>query len=232
MANSNCTSKMFSINPDQQIYDSDDMDQMIKRKSTKKRQKGTKKGKLTFGEAHEQPRAAIQRMRAIVGAYLYMKEDKVNRIFVAQVDRIGAQLENIENALTKSPRTVKRNDGIPDTNGIIQSRLVVYNKWEHLKLKEKWFSYMDNVYENANKKGQAFMSVNLKRLQNEYNDNKKIQQSDIDKEKNKERQTELKLEKQLRDNMSDYIPKLEAQWTKAKDWGKPKWNSQSGSTGV
>ena len=207
------------------------MSDMIKRKSTKKRSKGAKKGQLAFGEPHEQPRTAIQRLRAVVGAYLYVKEKKVNDIFVAQVDRIGAQLEHIENALAKSPRTVKRDDGKPDAQGIIRERLVTF-KYVPLKLKPKWFAYMDNVYENANKKAQGFMEDNLKKLNDEYNDGRLIKQADVDKEKNKDKQNELKLEKQLRDDMKDYISKLEAQWAKTKDWSKPKWNSPAPAAGT
>lgn len=201
------------------------MDQIIKRTSTKKRRSGRKKGQLAFGEPHEQPRTALQRLRAVVGVYLYMKEKKVNDIFIDQVNRIGAQLEHIENALAKSPRTVERETAEPDENNVYQKRTVTFNKWTPLKLKEKWFAYMDSVYENANKKGQDFMKDNIKRLKDEYNDGKTIKQADIDKEKNKDKQNELKLEKKVREDMKEYIPKLEAQWTKAKDWAKPKWNS-------
>ncbi|KAF2463814.1 uncharacterized protein BDR25DRAFT_362485 [Lindgomyces ingoldianus] len=222
---------MFSIKPDQQIYDRNDMDDLIKRKSTKKRSKGAKKGQLTFGEPHEQPRTAIQRMRAVVGAYLYMKEKKVDEIFVAQVDRIGAQLEYIENALAKNPKTVER-EGEMDGQGQIETRIVTFDKWVPQKLKEKWFAYMDNVYANANKKGQDFMKDNLKRLNDEYNDKKLIKQADVDREKNKERQNELKLEKKLREDMKDYIPKLEAQWAKAKNWPKPKRGGHLSEWGI
>jgi hypothetical protein len=154
-----------------------------------------------------------------------MKETKVNKIFIDQVNRIGAQLENIENALAKTPRTVERDSATPDKTGQYKKRTVKFHGWEPQKLKEKWFAYMDDVYARANQKGEDFMKKNLARLKAEYNDKKLIKQADINKEKNKERQNELKLEKRLRDDMKEYIPKLEAQWDRAKDWPKPKWNS-------
>ncbi|KAH7385735.1 hypothetical protein BKA66DRAFT_461898 [Pyrenochaeta sp. MPI-SDFR-AT-0127] len=219
---------MFAPDAQAQIYSSTDMDDMIKRKSTKKERKGSKKGKLKHGDFHEQPRVAIQRMRSVVGTFLYMKEKRVNDIFIAQVDRIGYQLENIENALAKNPRTVERKYSEPDENGNYK-RVVTFRNWEPQKLKEKWFEYMDKVYEKANKKGQDFMRENLKRLNDEYNNGKLIKQADVDKERDKDKQNELKVEKQLRDDMKDYISKLEAKWAAAKDWPKPKWNAQAPS---
>jgi hypothetical protein len=179
------------------------MDDIIKRKSTTKNAQGKKKGQLRFGEPTEQPRVAIQRLRAVLGAYLYMKEKNIDDIFVAQVDRIGAQLEHIENALTVNPRKMVKKAG--------GKRTVILNKWVPQKLKEKRFVYMDDVYEFADKKAQDFMKDNLARLKTEYNDGKLIQDADIKKEKDKDKQNELKLEKKLREDMKDYIPKLEAE---------------------
>lgn len=214
---------MFS---NDQIYVDRVMKELIERKNTDKEKKGKNKGKPAYGEPHEQPRVAIQRMRAVVGAYLYLKEEKVDKIFVAQVDRIGAQLEHLENALAKTPRTVMRKEKEPNAQGIVEDRPVTYNKWESQKLKEKWFAYMDGVYKNADKKAQEFMKVNLERLNNEYDNKKMIDQKDVDKEKSKDKQTEMKNEKKLRENMKDYIPKLEAAWKNAKNWSKPKWNAK------
>lgn len=116
------------------------MDTIIRRESTDKRTKGTKKG-----QPHEQPRVAIQRMRDVVGVYLYMKEKNVSQIFIDQVDRIDAQIENIENALEKSPRTAVRKSNEPKPDGKFEKRTVTFNKWVPQKLKEKWLAYMDDL---------------------------------------------------------------------------------------
>jgi hypothetical protein len=73
------------------IYKDATMDTLIQRTNKEK-----KAGKVKYPDPYEQPRVAIQRLRSTVGAFLYLKEDKVNEIFIAQVDRIGAQLEALE----------------------------------------------------------------------------------------------------------------------------------------
>jgi hypothetical protein len=80
---------------------------------------------------------------------------------------------------------------------------------------------MDNVYTRADEKAQKFMTENLKRLNNEYDNSKMIKQDVIDNEKDDNKREDLKSEKLLRENMKDYIPKLEAEWKKVKDWDKP-----------
>jgi hypothetical protein len=208
---------MFSVNPTGQIYKDKDMDELIKRTNNQKlKDKKTPK----YPKVHDQPRVALQRMRSVVGAYLYLTEDKVNKIFIDQVDRIGAQLEIMEQALSKTARTSDKGG-----RGSGPSRTVTFNKWTPLKLKEKWFAYMDDVYENANKKGQNFMKDNIKRLKDEYDDGKKITQAQVDKEKTQDEKNKKAAEKKLREDMPDYISKLEAAWLKAKDWPRPKWNA-------
>lgn len=209
---------MFSKDPKQQIFDDKDMDQIIKRESKKR-----KRGALKFGEPHNQPREALQRMRSIVGAYLYFTEKKVDAIFVAQVDRIGDMLENLEKALAENPRIVEREGETVD--GVIQPRKVTFDKWQPLDLKKKWYEFMDEAYRNADEKAQKFMKKNIDRLNEEYKDRKMIDQKKVDGEKDKKKQEELKLEKKLREDMKrEYIPNLEKAWAKAKDWPKPKWN--------
>jgi len=205
---------MFSVKADQQIFDQIDMSNMIKRQH-----KNAK-----YGKPHEQPRAAIQRMRLVVGTYLYMRETEVNKIFVDQVNRIGNQLENLENALARNPKTVTRKGSTPNAQGVIEDRVVVFKNWPILQLKEKWFKYMNQVYTNANNKGKEFMKENLKQLKAEYNDAKLIKQEDVDKQGDHKKQEEMKLEKQLREDMKKYIAKLEAEWNKANHWSQPGWN--------
>jgi len=210
---------MFSKDPKEVIYNDKDMDEMIKRANASK-----EKGELRLGPPLEQPRKAVQRMRAVIGAFLYMKEDKINKIFIDQVDRIGAQLEHLENALAENPRKVKRTTKKED--GKVEDRIVTFDKWEPQNLKEKWFKYMDDVTDIAIKKGQDFMKTNIARLKEEYNDKKMIDQKEIDKEKNKKKQDEKKEEKKLREDMKKYIDNLEKAWAKAKNWERPKWNAK------
>jgi hypothetical protein len=218
---------MFS---DSQIYKQKDMSDLIKRKSKDKHKNGRKKGQVKWPDPNQQPRVAIQRMRSVVGALLYMTNNKVNQIFVNQVDRIGAQLDNIENALPKTPRTkMKKVKGADNKEVEIT---VTFNKWEHLDLKKKWFDYMDGVYTRANDKANAFMKTNFKELNDEYDSKKMIKQDDINKEKDKDKQKKMKEEKKLRDDMKDYIAKLETEWTKANNWSKPKWNSKTPEAGT
>ncbi|KAH7400509.1 hypothetical protein DE146DRAFT_780973 [Phaeosphaeria sp. MPI-PUGE-AT-0046c] len=196
---------MFS---EKALYDDKDMDQLIKRA----KKKSTKKGIMP----HEQPRAVIQRMRSVVGAYKYLTDKRVNTIFVDQVNRIGQQLERLEQALSRNPRIQsKRNP----------ERIVQYAPWKYLSLEKKWYEYMDDVYKRADKKAQELMAVNMKRLKEEYTDAKMLKQSDVDKEKDKDKREALELEKNLREAMKVYIDKLEQEWSKTKDWPKPKWNT-------
>ncbi|KAF2686380.1 hypothetical protein K458DRAFT_387388 [Lentithecium fluviatile CBS 122367] len=168
-----------------------------------------------------QPRIAIQRLRIVVGAFLYMKEKKVNDNLVDQVDRIGAQLEILENALAKKPRTVEREEAEPDQNGVYWKRIVTFKNWTPLKLKEMWFAYMDGIYKNANVKTTAFMDANLAKLKTEYSDQKLIKQEQVEKEKDNKKKEELASEKKLRDDMKGYIAKLEEHCDKSKNWPKP-----------
>ncbi|KAH7131858.1 hypothetical protein B0J11DRAFT_503048 [Dendryphion nanum] len=162
--NSETKTKIFQINPNNKIYLDDGMKTLIMRTNNEKKQNRSKGAK--FPNPFEQPRVAIQRIRAVVGFYLYMNEKKIDDILVAQVDRIGAQLENIEKALSNNPRIVKRNRKNPTTNED-EEYTVNFDKWQNLKLKEKWFEFMDRTYTNANKRGREFMKTNIKNLKEE-----------------------------------------------------------------
>jgi hypothetical protein len=205
---------MFSDKP---INTDKDMEALIKREARKSK----------WPKVLDQPKVAIQRMRYVVGAYLYMKDEKVDKIFVAQVDRIGAQLENIENALAETPITIKKQDEMPNEQGILEVKEVILNKWERLNLKKEWFTYMDGVYIRANNKAQDYMTENFRRLDAEYKDKKIIDEKEIDKEKDKDKQKIMREERALRVNMKEYIKKLKEEWEKTKNWPKPNWNSQA-----
>jgi len=124
---------MFSVKVDGKIYSDTDMQQLIKRES-KKTEFSTeaKKRVLKWPVPHDQPRVAIQRMRSVVGAFRYLKEDEVNEIFIKQVVRIGAQLEIMEQALSKHPRTIEK--GGRGTNE--DKRTVTLTPWTPLNQEE------------------------------------------------------------------------------------------------
>jgi DNA-binding transcriptional regulator GbsR (MarR family) len=94
-----------------------------------------------------------------------------------------------------------------------------------MKLRRKWFAYMKDVYETSKSNGSDLMRDNIKRLKEEYADAKKITQAQVDKEKDNYSQAKIIAEKKLREDMLDYISRLEASCAKAKDWPKPKWNA-------
>lgn len=169
-----------------------------------------------YGEPYPQPSVVMQRLRLLVGAYISLNDNRVNKIFFNQVNRIGNQLEILENALPKHPRVKIGTRGQP------ADPPVVWEAWKPQKLKVKWFEYMDNVYEEANKKGSEFMEVNMRELKDKYKDSKMISHADIDKEKNADKKEDLKTEKNLRENMKVYMTRLEAEWAKHENWAKPK----------
>lgn len=198
------------------------MSDLIKRKSRAKHTSVRLKGQLKYPNVLEQPRVAIQRMRAVVGALLYMTDTEVNRIFIDQVNRIGTQLENLENALAENPRTKQTN--ITNAENEIETITVSFNKWEPLNLKKKWFDYMDKIYREANSKATKFMDDTFKKMDDEYDSKNMIKQADIDKEKDRDKQRKMQEEKRLREDMKEYIPKLKTEWKRANNWPKPQWN--------
>jgi hypothetical protein len=107
--------------------------------------------------------------------FTYIRRIKVDDIFIAQVDRIGDQLEKLENAVKENPRTLKKKADQPDANLVYQERTVLFNKYEPLDLKKEWFTYMDGVYERANDKAQKFMTEYLDLLDKEYDDTKMVE---------------------------------------------------------
>jgi hypothetical protein len=211
--------QMFAPNWKERIFADSSTQKLVLRTNQEKRTKG--RG-LKYPDAYEQPRIVIQRMRGTIGAFLYLKETKVNGFFIAQVNRIGAQLELLEAALAKQPREVVRRDP-PDAQGVKLSRYVVFHPWQPQKLRDRWIKYMDEVYRVANTKGQEFMTNTLRQLDQEYNDGKLIEQTAIDKEKDKKEKENLEKEKKLREDMKDYIAIVKTQWAQANSWPKPRW---------
>ncbi|KAH5090123.1 hypothetical protein HBI38_042970 [Parastagonospora nodorum] len=212
--------KMFSSHA---IFDAKKVQTLIQRTNTDKfTRRGPKFRQRVYPDPFEQPRVVIHRLRSAVGTLLYMQEPEINKIFIAQVDRIGAQLENLENALQKNPRKVNKKNS--RTNDVSQDHVVTFDPWQPQKLKEKWFKYMDEAYKNANSGVQEFVDDTVAKLRVEFDDARLIKQADIDKEKDKTKKEELAKEKKLRVDMKKYTPKFEEQWIRANGWSKPKWN--------
>ena len=208
---------MFS---NDQLYSDDDMGALVKRTDERPHDKASGLEGPKYGDPVEQPRVAIQRMRSVVGGFIYLNEKTVNTIFVNQVNRIDKQIENLERILPNYPRKMSKTD--PTTR---DKRAVTFDPWKHQSLEKKWYEYMDGVYNRANGKGVEFMNKNIKRLKDEYNDGKMLKQADVDKEKDPKKKAELTKEKDLREAMKSNIDLLEKERSKRKDWLRPKWNT-------
>ncbi|KAH4055823.1 hypothetical protein HBI26_186480 [Parastagonospora nodorum] len=195
--NQQVKNRMFSSHA---IFDAKKVQTLIQRTNTDKfTRRGPKFRQRVYPDPFEQPRVVIHRLRSAVGTLLYMQEPEINKIFIAQVDRIGAQLENLENALQKDPRKVNKKNS--RTNDVSQDHVVTFDPWQPQKLKEKWFKYMDEAYKNANSGVQEFVDDTVAKLRVEFDDARLIKQADIDKEKDKTKKEELAKEKKLREDI-------------------------------
>ncbi|KAF1840458.1 uncharacterized protein K460DRAFT_296911 [Cucurbitaria berberidis CBS 394.84] len=158
---------MFGTEP---IYNDDDMEKYIKRT-------------VKNVQPQDSPRVAIQRIRSVVGAFKYMQEKEVVKIFKDEKVRIGVVIDGIDKNLPKTPRV---------------SGTKKYTPWKTLGLGAKW-----------------------DRLKDEYTSQKaKDAAKDDDKKTPKER-NEIAEWAKLREDIEKIIPKLEAEWNKAKGWTKP-----------
>ncbi|KAF2180484.1 hypothetical protein K469DRAFT_753193 [Zopfia rhizophila CBS 207.26] len=130
----NSPAKNNMFDPKDPIYNDSEMKDMIEGKHKDKK----------YGTALEQPREAIQRLRAVVGAFKYMQESKIKEIFVEEKNRIGKMIGNLDTALPNNPRKIK---------GGRNSNERTYKPWKALHLEDKWAKYMDNTFEAAKDKG-------------------------------------------------------------------------------
>jgi hypothetical protein len=181
------------FDPDRQIYDADTMKKMIKRTNKP-------------DPIPDQPREAIQRIRSVIGAFKYMQEDEIKKIFVAEKTRIGAVLDGLDKSLPSHPRVIGTKKFTP---------------WKTLGMGAKWNKYMDDVFENAKKKGAKFVDDNIKLLKDEYQSNDAKDRAKDNAKKTQKERNEIKEWAKLRQDIDDMIPKLEQAWKDAKDWKKP-----------
>jgi hypothetical protein len=182
--------KMFD--PKKQIWDADTMKKYIQRKMK--------------GPAVDQPRKAIQRIKAVIGVFIYMQETRVNAIFKAEKVRIGSVLDGIDKNLPKTPRIEGNKQFTP---------------WKTLGLGAKWDKYMDDVFKTAKNKGTKFVEDNIKLLKEEYTSKEAKDKAKDDKKKTKKERDEIKEWAVLCENIEKMIIKLEETWKKTKDWKKP-----------
>lgn len=173
---------------------------------------------------------ALLRLRQVVGAFLYLREKRINDILVAQVDRIGKQLERIENELVKNPRKEIRKGPIDPATQTAPDVEVTFAAWKKMDLKAAWFGYMDDIYKNRKAVALAEMKKLIGYFKDAFPDsNINKLKADIDKEEKskKPNQSSLKTMKEdlsYQQQMQKSIDKLDKEWTKAQAWPKPGWN--------
>lgn len=184
-------------------------------------------------DEREEQEEAILRLRQTVGTFLYLGEKKVDEILVKQVDRIGEQLENIENALVKKPRKEKRKGPLNPATNAAPDYEVTFDAWKKMDLKAAWFGYMDDIYKNR----KAVAWKEMDKLIGWFNDmftkskldklKGDIKKEENEKNPNKDALKTMKEEQAYQELMRRNIDKVETEWKKARDWKKPGWNSKS-----
>lgn len=105
------------------------------------------------GNKVQDTREAIQRIRSVIGVFLYMKEPEIAKIFKEEKERIGKVLDAIDKELPKTPRIKGK---------------VTFTPWKPLGLGDRWDKYMDKVFKTAKDKGTEFVETNIERLKDEY----------------------------------------------------------------
>jgi hypothetical protein len=175
------------------IYSDNDMEQYIKR---------TKKGL----QPQDSPRAAIQRIRSIVGVFRYMQEPEIAKIFKDEKVRIGIVIDGIDKNVPKTPRI---------------EGSTTYAPWKTQGLGARWDTYMDKTFNLAKDKGTRFVEDNIKRLKEEYTSQKARDAAKDDPKKTPKERNDIVEWAKLRGDIDSIITKLEAEWNKAKGWKKP-----------
>jgi len=125
--------KLFSPNA---IFDGKEVQTLIQpRNKDKLWRRGPKCRQLPYPDPFEQPRVVIQWLRSAVSALLYMQASEVNKIFIAQVNRICTQLKIQEKALRKNLEKARRDKS--GTDNVSQDHVVTCEPRQPQKLEEK-----------------------------------------------------------------------------------------------
>lgn len=93
-------------------------------------------------DAASQARAAVLNLRQTIGAFKYMQDKKVAKIFADQKNRMGAIIRYIDKELHKTPRMYYPSGRDP----------YAARPWVDQGLGKKWDKYMDGVFELAKKR--------------------------------------------------------------------------------
>jgi hypothetical protein len=155
----------------------------------------------------------IKYVREMIGVFIYMQEDDVAEIFAIEKHRMGAIIGAIDKELHKTPR--KKLD--PTTN-----KLITYNSWQEQGLGDRWNSYMDDSFERAKKRGTDYVKVNLDKLGQEWNSQKKRDEFKIDRKDDAKRKAEKRELEKTHRQILNLLEKTRKEWDKVKDWKKPK----------
>jgi hypothetical protein len=169
----------------------------------------------------DQSRIAIQKLRPMIGAFKYMQEKKIAKIFADQKNRIGAMIGHIDRNLHKTPRKF-----LPGRNSV-RKEIVIGRPWQAQGLEDKWNAYMDNVFAVAKQRATDFMELHLKSLKTEWESTKKTNEFKDDVKDNQAKKDKKKELQQTQEDMLALIKKTRDEWEKVKDWKKPEnWKAK------
>lgn len=94
-------------------------------------------------------RAALVKLKLILGARLYHKSPKIEAIFKKQKERIGDVLDALDTELERNP---KEKGGVR------------FHAWKRQGLKAYWDQYMDEKFEIAKRRSERDMNMYLDML--------------------------------------------------------------------
>ncbi|USP75707.1 hypothetical protein yc1106_02981 [Curvularia clavata] len=188
------------------------MEDLIKGTSQEKKYKNL--------DAASQARVAVLNLRQTIGAFKYMQDEKVAKIFADQKNRMGAIIGYIDKELHKTPRIY-----YPPGRDAYSARPCVDQG-----LEQRWDKYMDGVFELAKKGATDYKELHLDNLNAAWNSQSKkdeYKENDKDDKATKERKEVLK---QSHKEILGLIDKCQKEWNKVKDWKKLEHWSEDNKT--
>ncbi|KAF1978273.1 hypothetical protein BU23DRAFT_654827 [Bimuria novae-zelandiae CBS 107.79] len=109
------------------------------------------------GEFVDTAKTALTKLKALLGARKYMRDQKVSDIFGRQVENIRKMLDDIDNEMPKHPRTPGRG-------------AKAYEPWIKQDLAKYWIEYMNERFEIAKTRTHNDMNTYLKLIDDKWCD--------------------------------------------------------------